>query len=137
MAVKILWAVVISFFIGQTIKAFLHYHQYKKVNLWVYFEDGGMPSTHSVTTFALTTAIFYETGVSIAFMISLVFTLIMLNDTMKVRRERGVQSELMSRFVDFREVFRRKLTESIGHTPGQVFVGALIGFLVSSILYAF
>ncbi len=137
MAWKILFSVVLSFFIGQTIKAILHYHQYHKVNLWVFLEDGGMPSAHAVVTFSLTSALFYQTGVSPLFVTALVFTLVILNDTMKVSRKPGIQSELMAKFIDVREIIRRKLTEGVTHTPLHVFSGIILGFLVSSMIYAF
>lgn len=132
---KLLIAILLSFLAGQTVKAIIHYKQYRKVSLWLYLEDGGMPSAHAVVTFALTTGLLYETGFSNTFILSAVFTILVLNEAMKVRRQQGINSEFMAKFVDVRDIIRRKMTESTGHTPEQVFVGAVIGFLVSSIIY--
>lgn len=137
MVTMILTAVFLSWFIGQTIKMLIGLNQYHTLNLWTYLEDGGMPSTHASITVALTTALFYETGLSLYFVIAAVFTILVLNDTLKVKRHQGIQSELMTKMIDVREVVKRKVTESMGHTPEDVFAGAILGFFIASLLYFF
>ena len=97
MTFNVLVAVLLSFFICQSVKLLLRWQQYNRINPWVFLEDVGLPSVHAAVTVALATAVFYETGMSLIFVVTLVFTLTILNDAMKVKKQQGIQSELMAR----------------------------------------
>ena len=76
MSLSILFVVLVSWFFGQCLKIWLGWHHYRKINLWIFMEDGGIPSCHAVVLAALTTALLFETGFSHFFVISLVFAVI-------------------------------------------------------------
>jgi acid phosphatase family membrane protein YuiD len=105
---------------------------------------GGMPSCHSATVCSLATAVFHEYGMgSFEFAISLILAIIVMYDAMGVRRETGIQAQLLNDIIKTFEDMGRseisahdKLQEFVGHTPLQVLIGAILGILVASIVYS-
>lgn len=106
------------------------------------FGAGGMPSSHSATVCALSTAALIEYGVgSFPFAICVVVAFITMYDAMGVRRETGNQAKVIN---DMMETFKRmsdeslsddeKLKELIGHTPLQVLVGAALGIVIALLI---
>ena len=103
--------------------------------------SGGMPSSHSATVCALTTACFMQLGPgSPEFAISVMLSIIVMHDAMGVRRETGIQAkvlnEMMKLFEDMGSDMppQEKLKEFVGHTPFQVLIGALLGISIAIVL---
>ena len=104
------------------------------------FANGGMPSSHSSTVLALTTASAVQYGAgSAVFAISAILSIIVMNDAFGVRYETGEQAKILNRIT--RELFSGKsedintgLKELVGHTPFQVLVGAIVG-IVTALIY--
>jgi len=133
-------AVVISWFLAQLIKVMIYRFTEGKLNLWHFFEAGGMPSAHSASVTALTLAIALTQGwSSTLFTISLVFALIVMYDATGVRRAAGKQAEILNKIVDdiysTGRVQIEKLKEILGHDPVQVFAGASLAIIVTLITY--
>jgi len=110
----------------------------KKFNFKRILGAGGMPSSHSAVVVAITTMIGRSQGTnSPIFAISLVFSLVVMYDAAGVRREAGKQAHLLNEIVNTPGLsqvqVKEKLVEALGHTPVQVLVGALIGFIVGMI----
>lgn len=109
------------------------------------FGSGGMPSSHSSTVCALTTAVIMQYGASsFEFAISAVFAIIVMYDAAGVRRETGTQAAVLNKFMEMfahmdtpgdSEFMQEKLKELVGHTPLQVFAGAVLGVLIAVFLY--
>lgn len=111
----------------------------KKFNFKRILQAGGMPSSHSAVVVALTTMIGKTEGINSAlFGVSLIFSFIVMYDAAGVRRAAGKQAKLLNKIVETPGLsgveVSEKLVEVLGHTPVQVFVGALIGFIVGMIL---
>lgn len=104
-----------------------------------------MPSSHSATVCSLVTAVCYEYGAgSFEFAISLILAIIVMYDAMGVRRETGIQAQLLNEMLKVFEDMGRseisahdKLKEFVGHTPLQVLMGAILGIFCGVILYTF
>lgn len=96
---------------------------------------GGMPSSHSAVVVSLSTLIGKEFGIeSPYFAISFIFSLIVMYDAAGVRRAVGEQAKILNDIMsDKKTTNAQKLQEMTGHTPFQVIVGALIGFLAGII----
>ena len=99
---------------------------------------GGMPSAHSAVVIALTTMIGRSQGTtSPMFGIALIFSLVVMYDATGVRREAGKQAHLLNEIINTPGLsqvqVKEKLVEALGHTPIQVFVGALVGFIIGMI----
>ena len=96
-----------------------------------FVETGGMPSSHAASVAALTTTVALTDGVtSSLFGVTLFFSLIVMYDAAGLRRAAGQQARLLNRIVaeqGDRAQDERKLFELLGHTPLEVFVGAMLG----------
>ena len=95
---------------------------------------GGMPSSHSALVTALATRVGMETGLdSIVFALAAVFAAVVMYDAAGVRRAVSVQARILNRMlaemIEAQHFNEERLRELVGHTPFEVFVGALIGAL--------
>lgn len=110
----------------------------KKFNFKRLMQAGGMPSSHSGVVVSLTTMIGKNVGInSPLFAVALIFSFIVMYDAAGVRRAAGKQARLLNKIVQTPGLsgleVQEKLVEVLGHTPVQVFVGALIGLAVGLI----
>lgn len=110
----------------------------KKFNFKRILGAGGMPSSHSAIVMVLTVMVGKEVGFdSCFFALSLAFSAIVMYDAAGVRRAAGKQATLLNKIIDTPGLtgvqVQEKLVEVLGHTPVQVFVGALIGIIIGSI----
>ncbi len=97
-----------------------------------------MPSSHSAIVTSITALIGKYEGVDTPiFALSLIVALVVMYDACGVRRAAGKQAALLNKIVDTPGLttvqVSEKLVEVLGHTPVQVFVGALIGIIVGVI----
>ena len=110
----------------------------KKFNFKRILGAGGMPSSHSAVVVGLATLIGKGEGVdSPIFALSMVLAFVVMYDAAGVRRAAGKQAELLNKLIETPGLsgmqVSEKLVEVLGHTPFQVLVGALIGFVVGII----
>lgn len=110
----------------------------KKFNFKRIMGAGGMPSSHSAVVAGLATLVGKSEGVgSPIFAISFLFAFIVMYDACGVRRAAGKQAALLNKLVETPGLtgiqVSERLVEVLGHTPIQVFVGALIGIVVGLI----
>lgn len=97
-----------------------------------------MPSSYSAIVTSITALIGKYEGVDTPiFALSLIVALVVMYDACGVRRAAGKQAALLNKIVDTPGLttvqVSEKLVEVLGHTPVQVFVGALIGIIVGVI----
>ena len=110
----------------------------KKFNFKRILGAGGMPSSHSAVVTSIATLIGKDMGVDSAiFGLSLMFAFIVMYDACGVRRAAGKQAKVLNEIVNTPGLssieVKGKLQEALGHTPIQVFVGALIGLIAGLI----
>lgn len=110
----------------------------KKFNFKRIMGAGGMPSSHSAVVTSLTTLVGKNVGVnSPVFAIALIFSFVVMYDACGVRRAAGKQAKVLNDIVNTPGLsniqVQEKLQEALGHTPVQVFVGALIGIIAGLI----
>ena len=97
------------------------------------FSLGGMPSSHSATVCALFTASAMKFGFnSFEFAVCAVLAMVVMTDAMGVRWQTGEQSKVINKIVKQlfggnHEESATALKELVGHTPFQVFMGAIVG----------
>lgn len=109
----------------------------KKFNFKRIMGAGGMPSSHSAVVTSLATLIGKNCGVdSPLFAVSLIVAFVVMYDACGVRRAAGKQAKVLNEIVNTPGLsdmqVHEKLQEALGHTPVQVFVGALIGLVVGA-----
>ena len=129
----ILWCIV------QILKFFIELIRNKKVDLKRLVGAGGMPSSHSAIVCSLASCIGKEYGFNSGlFAISLIFAFVVMYDACGVRRAAGKQAVLLNKLIETPGLtnieVQEKLVEVLGHTPIQVFVGALLGIIVGIII---
>ncbi|KAJ9171511.1 hypothetical protein P3X46_014870 [Hevea brasiliensis] len=127
---------LLAWFVAQSIKVILNFFVERKWDLRILFASGGMPSSHSALCTALTTSVALCHGVADSlFPVCLGFSLIVMYDAIGVRRHAGMQAEVLNLIVEDlfqgHPISERKLKELLGHTPLQVFAGAVLGILVA------
>lgn len=129
--------------LAQGLKIPIHFLKKKQWRPELFFETGGMPSSHSAGVSSLTTYIGLRKGLStFDFALSLIFGIIVMYDAQGIRRQTGeltlkVNSlaELMDKIsnrenVEFKEEAPKRLKEMLGHRPEEVLGGALLGVSV-------
>ncbi|XP_057805825.1 uncharacterized protein LOC131020812 [Salvia miltiorrhiza] len=121
---------------AQSMKVFLNFCVERRWDFRIMFSCGGMPSSHSALCTALTASVAICHGVADSlFPVCLGFSLIVMYDAIGVRRHAGMQAEVLNVIVadmfQGHPISQRKLKELLGHTPSQVFAGALLGILVA------
>ncbi|CAM3132011.1 divergent PAP2 family protein [Streptobacillus felis] len=136
---KIIDVVFISAMIAQLYKCFSPIFKGKKIDFSRIFSTGGMPSSHSSSTMALSVSVGIVKGFnSVEFAIALVFAIVTMYDATGIRQEAGKHAKILNsiieekRFLDKEEI--KELKEFLGHTPLEVFIGALLGILVSLLM---
>lgn len=136
---SILVTCVISWFIAQLIKVITVLVKDKKIDFKRFIGSGGMPSSHTSFVTSLATAVGIECGFSGAeFAISCVMALVVMYDAAGVRRAAGQQARILNQLVeewgssDYKSNEKR-LKELLGHTPKEVFAGALLGIFTAVI----
>lgn len=110
----------------------------KKFNFKRILGAGGMPSSHSAIVMGITTLIGKYEGVNTPiFALSLIMAFIVMYDACGVRRAAGKQAALLNKIIETPGLtgvqVSERLVEVLGHTPVQVFVGALLGVIVGLI----
>lgn len=135
---SILDVVFVAWFLAQFIKVASSIIIDRKLNIKRLWETGGMPSSHSSTVAALTTAVGISHGVASAlFAICLIFAVIVMHDAAGIRRAAGKQAGVLNQLGEslsnlFEEGYvQEQLKELLGHTPVEVVVGAVLGVVVA------
>jgi uncharacterized protein len=133
---QVLWCVLASWLVAQFSKPFV---QYLRTREWAwswFFSAGGMPSTHSAIMTAATIAIGVQLGFdSPEFALSLAVCMIVLYDAAGVRRQAGEHARVINAIIDDlshgHPLKEENLKELLGHTPGEVIIGVLVGATIT------
>lgn len=130
--------------IAQSIKVVTYLCTHKKINFKIFTTTGGMPSSHTAGVIALSTSIALIDGFdSLAFAISLGFSLVIMQDAAGLRRAAGKTAATLNRLVD--EFVQKNqevkpyaaLKELLGHTPLEVFCGMILGIIIPVVIHSF
>ncbi|KXG76808.1 divergent PAP2 family protein [Thermotalea metallivorans] len=130
---------LVSWFVAQTLKVIYTLIKDKKLNLYRFVGSGGMPSSHSSLVMGLSTAVGLKSGWdSIPYAIALSFALIIMYDASGVRRAVGKQAIILNKIIEDRHhhkpIGEQRLKELIGHTPFEVFAGAILGIIIANLM---
>lgn len=149
-------AAMSAIFISQLTKVPIHYFLKKRLNFNLIIATGGMPSSHSAGVTALITSIIIDHGWdSPLTAITMTFGLLVMFDSMGVRRQSGEHGIIINRLIaEIQELTRpaahpdkekiEKVSNSnhsmhssefLGHKPLEVIFGALYGILLSLVIY--
>ena len=136
---QVFMASFISWFVAQFLKVVLTLILDRKLDFYRMVGSGGMPSSHSSMVMGLSTAVGLLHGFeSSLYAISFVFALIVMYDASGVRRAVGKQAIIINTMIEdmykHKPISNSKLKELVGHTPYEVFIGALLGIFIANLI---
>ena len=132
---------ILAWLVAQIIKVFTGVFKLQEFSLKnMFFGTGGMPSSHTAAACALCVACALKDGLaSSSVAISGVLAMIVMIDAAGVRNETGKQSKALNMIIG--EMFSDSkhadlhFKELIGHSPLQIFCGAITGVVTALLLY--
>ena len=135
---RVLIASVSGWLVAQLLKTIIHLYFTKSFVPERLVGSGGMPSSHSATVCALSTAAGIQYGLSSGeFAIAAILAIVVMYDAIGVRRETGIQAKIINEMMEVFSSMNKelsaedKLKELVGHTPLQVLMGALLGIAIA------
>ena len=136
---KCVYIPFILWFLIQLFKVLTDLVVNKKLDVKRIIGAGGMPSSHSAVVCSLATTVGKEYGFdSGIFAISMIMAFVVMYDAAGVRRAAGKQARILNKILETPGLtslkIQEKLVEVLGHTPIQVFVGAVIGVIVGAVV---
>lgn len=136
---QVLICAMTAWFVAQALKVPIYYLVEHEFNWHRWLGSGGMPSSHSALVVALTAMVGARMGFDTAeFAISFALSIIVMYDAAGVRREAGTQAVVINKIlhdmlVDGKHITEDELKELVGHTPLEVFAGALLGLIITGL----
>lgn len=129
---KIFLVTILAWLTAQAIKIATALILTKRFNFKLLLGTGGMPSAHAAGVSALAISVGKVTGFSSPVCIAtMIFALITMFDAQGVRRAAGAQAAILNKIAEEiyfnRGLKPERLKELLGHTPVEVFAGALLG----------
>ena len=129
----VLWIII------QTFKVITDLVINRRLNVRRIIGAGGMPSSHSAVVCSLAMCIGKEYGFNSGiFAIALIMAFVVMYDAAGVRRAAGKQARILNHILDTPGLsqveVQERLIEALGHTPIQVFVGALLGAIAGLVI---
>lgn len=134
---EVLWCAVAAWFVAQALKIPIYWYVEKELDWGRFFGSGGMPSSHSAFVVSLAIMVGWTAGFDKAeFAVAVVLAAIVMYDASGVRRETGLQAEVINDiirkvFVDGEPITDVELKELVGHTKVEVAGGFIVGVLVA------
>lgn len=136
-SIQILATAIEAAIIAQVIKFIGYMVTHRKINFKILSTTGGMPSSHSSGIVGLATYVGLLKGFSsVEFAIATGTALVVMYDAAGLRRAAGKMAASLNKIMDDYYTHRQtdpaeRLKELLGHTPVEVFFGALLGILMA------
>ncbi len=130
-------AIIAAWLLAHAIKYAFAMSQGKHLDLThQLFVSGGMPSSHAATSVAVWMVILLRDGLqSGLFGLATFVVLVVTYDAVKVRRSSGEQGEAIQQLIKEQKSKVALPRSAKGHTPAEVFAGALLGALIGLIIF--
>jgi acid phosphatase family membrane protein YuiD len=136
---KVFVAAVVAWFIAQFLKVVITLLVEKEFKFERLHGSGGMPSSHTSTIVATSTAIgLLEGWGTPIYALSLIMAFIVMYDASGVRRSVGKQAKIINDII--KDIYKHKhleeetLKELVGHKPTEVAVGAILGIIIANLV---
>ena len=130
---SVLFWSLFSCLLAQFFKIIFNFFSTGKFRFGIMFETGGMPSSHSALITGATSGIGYQLGFeSPIFALAIAVSLIVMYDASGVRKSAGIQAAEINKLTKKLDPKSQlDLKETLGHTKFEVFVGSLLGPLIT------
>lgn len=125
---------------AQLLKVLVELLRTRRLNFLRFFDNGGMPSSHTALVTALTIGVARHAGISSPlFAMTFLFSLYFVFEATGLRQEVGKQARVLNELADelrqTHHLDRKRLKELVGHTWNEVLGGFVFGILVAAIAY--
>lgn len=125
---------------AQALKVLIEWARTRRFSPLRFFDNGGMPSSHTALVTTLTIGIARYGGIgSTLFAVTLLFSLYFMFEAAGLRQEVGNQARVLNDLVDelrqSHHVDPKRLKELVGHTWGEVAGGLAFGLIISAVAY--
>lgn len=125
-----------STFAAQVIKLAGYLVTHRRLNFKILSTTGGMPSSHTSGVVALTICVGLISGFETpVFAVAVGFSTVVMYDAAGLRRAAGrtaaCMNKIMEDFYKGKPFEGERLKELLGHTPFEVFMGAMLGISVA------
>lgn len=138
MTAEVLISSLLAIGLAQSIKILIDLTTKRKpAELGELVVTGGMPSAHAAAVVALSTSIYLVEGITSAFVIALVLTLIVIRDATGVRRTVGREGYTINQIITKLKLKLPQQAYAQGHKPLEATVGAIIGFGIAMVVHFF
>ena len=134
---SVLVTAILGWFVAQLLKVIFVIVKDRRIDFSRFIGAGGMPSSHASFVVSMAVAVGLVEGFrSTVFSVAVVLALVVMYDAAGVRRAAGQQARILNRIVeawgkeDFAKT-EKKLKELLGHTPVEVFAGAILGAVIA------
>jgi len=130
-------AIIVAWLASHVVKYLIALYKGKQLDFThQLFISGGMPSSHAATSVAVWTVILLKDGAqSGLFGLATLLVLVVTYDAVKVRRSSGEQGEAIAQLIQAGKSDIRIPRAAKGHTPLEVFVGALFGSVIGFVVF--
>lgn len=132
----ILMLAVLAWATAQVLKVVVVLIQKRKLDWRFILSGGGMPSSHSAFVCACAASTGNVCGWSSPlFAVAATLAIVVMYDAANVRHAAGEQAKILNYIMEHwtqmrPAIFGKELKELLGHTPLQVFFGALLGIVI-------
>lgn len=136
---KVLITCLTAWLAAQILKIIITYYSSRKIDLTRFVGSGGMPSSHTSFVMAMSTSVGKLYGWDSAlFALALCFSFVVMYDAAGVRRAAGNQAKILNIIIEDlahnKPIANERLKELLGHTPKEVFAGALLGIIIANLM---
>ena len=130
---QILFWSLIACLSAQFLKIVFYFILEGELKFGIIFETGGMPSSHSALITGVASGLGFEIGFDDPiFAFAVAISLIVMYDASGVRRSAGLNAAQINKILEkLNNQSDVSLKETLGHTKIEVFVGSIIGPLIT------
>lgn len=137
---RVALAALIAGLAAQLLKVIIELARTGRLNILRFFDNGGMPSSHTALVTTLTIGVARDAGVSSTlFAVTFLFSLYFIFEAAGLRQEVGKQARVLNELADelrqTHHLDRKRLKELVGHTWNEVFGGFLFGVMVAAVAF--
>jgi acid phosphatase family membrane protein YuiD len=141
---RIMWVALLAWLLAQVLKLIFHFWIDRRIDFTILKTSGGFPSSHTAIVCALAVEVGRAEGWgSSIFAVAVALAVIVMYDAANVRWATGEHARMINRMLDMllesdastdwfgQQIPNEKLKEIMGHTPFEVFGGAILGIVIA------
>ena len=127
---RIIVAVLLACLLSQFLKPVVEFFKTQKFNSKLILSSGYMPSSHTASISALTASFYILEGVSNAFIISIVLTVVIFIDAIRLRMAVGKNIQTLKKITK-----SKNMNELTGHTVPEALAGVILGIVIAATIH--